>query len=119
MMTERHVILIVDDTPENLVILGDMLEQEGHGVLIATSGLKALEIVRVSPHPELVLLDIMMPDMDGYEVCRQLKADSELKMIPVIFISALGMQEQKIRAFREGAVDYITKPFMAEEVVHG
>lgn len=116
-MTERHVILIVDDTPENLVILGDMLEQEGHEVLIATSGLKALEIIKVYPHPELVLLDIMMPDMDGYEVCRQLKADSELKMIPVIFISALGMQEQKIRAFREGAVDYITKPFMAEEVV--
>lgn len=116
-MKERHVILIIDDTPENLSILGDMLEQEGHEVMIATSGIKALEIMASAPLPELILLDIIMPGMDGYEFCQLLKSDPEMRMIPVIFISVLGMQEEKIRAFHEGAVDYITKPFMVEEVV--
>jgi CheY-like chemotaxis protein len=116
-MDEKHVILIVDDTPENLRVLGDMLELEGYEVLVATNGPDALENARTTPAPDLILLDIMMPDMDGYEVCRRLKADADLKQIPVIFISALGMSDQKVQGFREGAVDYVTKPFQAEEVV--
>ena len=115
-MSERHLILIVDDTPANLIILGDMLEKEGHEVLVAGNGPEALTIAAGSPHPDLILLDILMPGMDGIEVCRRLKEDLELRLIPVIFISALGLQDQKIRAFHEGAVDYITKPFMVEEV---
>jgi len=116
-MDEKHVILIVDDTPENLRLLGDMLEQEGYEVLVATNGPDALENAKASPAPDLILLDIMMPEMDGYEVCRQLKADPGLKGIPVIFISALGTADQKIRAFHEGGVDYVTKPFQVEEVL--
>jgi signal transduction histidine kinase len=116
-MTEKHVILVVDDTPENLRVLGDMLEHEGYEVQVATNGQDALEIAAAVPAPDLILLDIMMPEMDGYEVCRRLKADLTLQRIPVIFISALGMAEQKVKGFREGGVDYVTKPFQAEEVV--
>ncbi|MBT0664713.1 response regulator [Geobacter pelophilus] len=116
-MTEKHVILVVDDTPENLRVLGDMLEHEGYEVQVATNGQDALEIAGAVPAPDLILLDIMMPEMDGYEVCRRLKTDLTLQHIPVIFISALGMAEQKVKGFREGGVDYVTKPFQAEEVV--
>jgi len=116
-MDERHVVLIVDDTPENLRVLGDMLEQEGYEVLVATNGPDALDNAGANPAPDLILLDIMMPDMDGFEVCRRLKGDPNMAKIPVIFISALGMSDQKIHAFSEGAVDYVTKPFQAEEVL--
>lgn len=115
-MAERHNILIVDDTPQNLASLGDMLEGQGYDVRVATSGLQALATSQ-SSRPDLILLDLLMPGMDGHEVCRRLKADPELRHIPVIYISALGMSEQKIQAFREGAVDYITKPFQADEVL--
>jgi len=115
-MPEKHVVLIVDDTPENLRVLGDMLEEQGYEVLVATGGPQAMETVKASP-PDLILLDILMPEMDGYEVCRRLKSDPLLKLIPVIFLSVLDMPEQKIQAFRAGAVDYITKPFQSEEVV--
>jgi PAS domain S-box-containing protein len=111
----RQIILIVDDTPENLRILGNLLERE-YDVRIAANGPDALDTV-TSSAPDLILLDIVMPGMDGFEVCRQLKAHPDFRMIPVIFISALGMSEHKIQAFREGAVDYITKPFQSEEVV--
>ncbi|MBU1567333.1 MAG: response regulator [Proteobacteria bacterium] len=117
-MDDKHVVLIVDDIPENLRVLGDMIEQEGYEVLVATNGQDALDdVARATPLPDLILLDIMMPGMDGYEVCRRLKADPEFMKIPVIFISALGMAEQKIQGFHAGAVDYITKPFQVEEVV--
>lgn len=115
-MNDKHVILIVDDTPENLQVLGSMLDQHGYEVLIASSGAEAFEIIKSLP-PDLVLLDVMMPGMDGFEVCRRIKADSELCKIPVIFISALELVDQKVRAFRAGAVDYITKPFQVEEVL--
>lgn len=115
-MNKKHNILIVDDTPENLQVLGAMLEEAGYEVRIATSGPEALRDAAKMP-PELILLDIMMPEMDGFEVCRRLKADAGLRLIPVIYISALGMTDHKIQAFREGAVDYITKPFQAEEVL--
>jgi len=115
-MDDQNVVLIVDDTPENLQVLGEMLEQEGCQVRIATNGAQALQNVKISP-PDLILLDIMMPGMDGYEVCRRLKADPDLSKIPVIFISALDLANQKVLAFREGAVDYVAKPFHSEEVV--
>ena len=116
-MDTRHVVLIVDDTPANLQVLGDMLEEQGYEVLVATNGHDALESASASPAPDLILLDIMMPDMDGFEVCRRMKADPDLRKIPVIFISALGMTEQKIEGFRAGAVDYVVKPFQAEVVL--
>lgn len=116
-MDEKHVILIVDDIPENLRILGDMIEQQGYEVRVATNGPDALDNAGSTPSPDLILLDIMMPEMDGFEVCRHLKADPELMKIPVIFISALSMAEQKVQGFHEGAVDYITKPFQVEEVI--
>ena len=116
-MAEKYVILIVDDTPENLQVLGDMLEQEGYEVMVATNGPDALDNARATPAPDLILLDIMMPGMGGHEVCRRLKADPDLQRIPVIFISALEISDQKIQGFREGGVDYVTKPFQAEEVM--
>ncbi len=115
-MNTRITILIVDDTPENLRVLGDLLKNEDYDVRIATNGKGALENIKKSP-PDLILLDIMMPDMNGYQVCRELKSNPLHSTIPIIFISALGMSEDKINAFREGAVDYITKPFNAEEVL--
>jgi signal transduction histidine kinase len=114
-MEKKQVILIVDDTPENLRVLGDLLEVD-YEVRIATNGIDALETVNVSA-PDLILLDILMPGMGGYEVCRKLKENPETQIIPIIFISALGMSEQKVEAFSEGAVDYITKPFYTDEVL--
>ncbi len=114
-MDNREIILIVDDTPANLWVLGELLKKE-YEVRVATNGLEAMEIVK-SISPDLILLDIIMPGLDGYEVCRRLKQNPDFRMIPVIFISALGMPDQKIQAFQEGAVDYITKPFQAEEVM--
>ncbi len=114
-MNERYVVLVVDDSLENLRVLGDMLELEGYVVRVATNGPQALQTVKKSP-PDLILLDILMPLMDGYEVCRRLKDDQETCMIPVIFISALGMANHKVTAFKAGGVDYITKPFHVEEV---
>jgi PAS domain S-box-containing protein len=115
-MSDKQVILIIDDNPENLRVLGDILDIKGYEVLIASSGPEAFEVIK-SPSPDLILLDIMMPGMDGHEVCRKIKDDPDLSRIPVIFISALGATEPKIKAFREGAVDYITKPFHVEEVI--
>lgn len=109
-------ILIVDDTAENLSILRQILAEQGYQVRPALSGEIALKAVQANP-PDLILLDIIMPEMDGYEVCRKLKADEKLSHIPIIFISALGELEDKMKAFSEGGVDYITKPFQAEEVL--
>lgn len=109
-------ILIVDDVPANLQLLSGMLAERGCKVRPAPSGPLALEAARRSP-PELILLDINMPHMDGFEVCRRLKADPDLADIPVLFISALGDAADKLRAFAEGGQDYITKPFHVEEVL--
>ena len=109
-------ILIVDDTAENLSILRQILAEQGYRVRPVLSGEIALKAVQANP-PDLILLDILMPEMDGYEVCRRLKADENLRHIPIIFISALGELEDKMKAFSEGGVDYITKPFQAEEVL--
>ncbi len=109
-------ILIVDDKPANLRLLSQMLADRGYIVRAVKSGTRALESVRATP-PNLILLDIKMPGMDGYEVCRQLKELRESRGIPVIFISALNEIQNKVQGFNVGGVDYITKPFQYEEVI--
>jgi two-component system, sensor histidine kinase and response regulator len=108
-------ILIVDDIPANLKVLGGILKDEGYKIRPVLNGEMALQVAE-KEIPDLILLDIMMPDMDGYEVCCQLKANPRLKDIPVIFISALNDTKDIVSAFSIGGVDYITKPFQAEEV---
>lgn len=109
-------ILVVDDTPENLRLLAGLLAEQGYKARLAPSGAHALATAQKDP-PDLILLDIMMPDMDGYEVCRHLKAAQKTESIPVIFISALDEIFDKMTAFSIGGVDYITKPFQVEEVL--
>lgn len=116
MNTIRFSILIVDDTPANLRLLSGILTQRDYMVRPATDGALALAAAQADP-PDLILLDIMMPNMSGYEVCEQLKADTRTRDIPVIFISAKQEILDKVSAFSLGAVDYITKPFQAEEVL--
>jgi len=108
-------ILVVDDTPANLQVLAGMLKDRGHKVRPVPSGKLALLAARRDP-PDLVLLDINMPEMNGYEVCEHLKADDMLKAVPVIFISALTEPLDKVKAFAIGGVDYLTKPFQMEEL---
>jgi len=109
-------ILVIDDTPENLRLLMGILTKQGYKIRPITSGKNALEVARREP-PDLILLDILMPDMDGYSVCQQLQADENLKDIPVIFISALNETFDKVKGFAVGGVDYISKPFQIEEVL--
>jgi two-component system sensor histidine kinase/response regulator len=114
-MESKGNVLIVDDTPANLQLLAGLLRERGYKPRPVPSGKLALQAAQAEP-PDLVLLDINMPDMDGYAVCAQLKADDRLKDIPVIFISALTETLDKVKAFQAGGVDYVTKPFDAEEV---
>jgi diguanylate cyclase (GGDEF)-like protein len=109
-------ILIVDDTPDNLRLLSNMLMSQGYQVRKAINGQLALKGVEVS-QPDLILLDINMPEINGYEVCKQLKSGEKTRHIPVIFISALDETLDKVKAFQVGGVDYITKPFQLEEVL--
>ena len=109
-------ILVVDDLADNLRILSNTLNQQGYKVRCAKDGATALKVARKFI-PDLILLDIKMPDMDGYTVCRHLKANSATQNIPVIFLSALDDVLDKVKAFEVGAVDYITKPFQVEEVL--
>ncbi|HOO32430.1 MAG TPA: hybrid sensor histidine kinase/response regulator [Thermotogota bacterium] len=113
---KKITILIVDDIAENLQVLGGLLDKEGFDISPAMSGSEALRLVR-NIKPDLILLDVMMPDMDGYEVCRQLKADEKTADIPVIFLTARVEKEDIVRGFQTGAVDYITKPFSGEELL--
>src|SRR6266404_8189553 len=107
--------MIVDDNPANLKLLEEMLLQRGQEVRSFPLGRLALAAAARNP-PDLILLDINMPEMNGYEVCERLKSTQELSGIPVIFLSALNETQDKVRAFRSGAVDYISKPFQFEEV---
>lgn len=111
-----HTVLAVDDKPLNLRLLREMLEEEDFGVIEASDGTQALERVREMA-PDIILLDINMPHMDGIEVCRRLKADPETQGIPIIFVSGVNELEEKIHAFQEGAIDYVTKPFQVDEVI--
>lgn len=105
----RKTILIVDDTPANIQVLNELLHKD-YRVLFSTDGKEALKLAAEST-PDLILLDIMMPDMDGYEVCRRLKGDEALKDIPIIFVTALSEEENESQGLDLGAVDYISKPF--------
>jgi signal transduction histidine kinase len=109
-------ILLVDDEPDNLNILGEILILEGYKVRQVSSGEQAIKVTE-KEKPDLILLDIIMPDMDGYEVCHRFKQDPDLKNIPIIFISALNDTHNIIKALSAGGVDYIDKPFQAEEVL--
>ncbi len=109
-------ILIVDDTPDNLHLLSTMLEERGYEVRSVTNGSTALMGIQAQP-PDLILLDINMPGMNGYEVCQRLKANPHTHEIPAIFISALNEVFDKVKAFTVGGVDYIAKPFQVEEVL--
>jgi len=111
-----EAILLVDDNPTNLQLLFETLDGRGYKLLIAKDGKTALSIAGKA-HPNLILLDIMMPEIDGYEVCRQLKADPATAEIPVIFLSALTDTTDKVHGLDLGAVDYVTKPFQPEEVI--
>lgn len=114
-MKASHTVLIVDDTLENLRVLGEMLELDGHEVRIASAGAQALDVARIAP-PDLILLDVMMPGMDGHQVCRLLKADPSTAEIPVIFLTALNDEADEALGLDLGAVDYITKPFKMDLV---
>src|SRR5258708_14565227 len=109
-------ILIVDDTAANLGVLSAMLTPQGYTVRPAINGELALKTAQTAT-PDLILLDIRMPDMDGYEVCKQLKRDERTRDIPVIFISALNDLDDKLKAFQVGGVDYFNKPFYIQEVL--
>lgn len=113
---EKSNVLIVDDNPANLRLLNSILSAAGHRVRPATNGPAALSAAQTAP-PDLILLDIMLPDMDGYEICRQLKADARTKDIPVIFISALSGEDNVVKSFAAGGVDYVSKPFRVAEVM--
>ncbi|MEQ9105141.1 MAG: hybrid sensor histidine kinase/response regulator [Rhodothermales bacterium] len=109
-------ILIVDDTQKNIQVLGSILRQEGYAINVATNGRQALEsLARI--HPDLILLDVMMPEMDGFETCRHLKEDPSTADIPVIFLTAKVETADLVRGFELGAVDYVTKPFNATELL--
>lgn len=107
---EKQCILAVDDSPDNLILLKNLLEDR-YKIKVAISGDKALQIAQKSPQPDMILLDVMMPDMDGYEVCKRLKANSTTKNIPVIFVTGKTEASDELKGFELGGLDYITKPF--------
>jgi CheY-like chemotaxis protein len=107
---EKKLILLVDDAHENIQVAHEILK-DTYKTRVATSGAKALQLVKAAPFPDLILLDVMMPEMDGYDVCRRLKADPETQDIPVIFLTAKTEAEDETKGFEVGAADYIHKPF--------
>jgi len=114
--TEKRTVLAVDDTPENLALLSEVLKDE-YRVRVANSGERALAILKAGPPPDIVLLDIMMPDMDGHEVLRRMREDQKLREIPVVFITAMSDTADEERGFAAGAVDYILKPISPPTVL--
>ncbi len=116
MLTPKSRILIVDDVSRNLELLGEILRSDEREILAANQGERALLLAK-NTLPDLILLDVMMPGMDGFKVCRQLKADPATAQIPIIFITSKNEQEDIVKGFNEGAVDYIVKPFFREELI--
>src|SRR5690242_20585801 len=114
--TQETQILIVDDSPTNATALLAILQQAGFSVVIANNGESALKKVKENP-PNLILLDVMLPEMDGFEICLHLKKIKEAQDIPVIFMTALSKIEDKVKGLSMGAVDYVTKPLQKEEVI--
>ncbi|MEH2451532.1 hybrid sensor histidine kinase/response regulator [Nostoc sp.] len=113
----RGVVLVVDDNPTNLQVLSSFLDQSSFEVWAARSGEKALQRLENDDLPDLILLDVMMPGIDGFETCKQLKSNPRVQDIPVIFMTALSETADKVKGLQLGAVDYITKPFQHEEVL--
>ena len=109
-IADKHVLLLVEDDPENIEIVNSILGEE-YEIRVAKNGVKALELVNIEPAPGIILLDVIMPHMDGYEVCRHLKADAKTREIPVIFLTGKTDVDDETRGFEVGAVDYIHKPF--------
>jgi serine phosphatase RsbU (regulator of sigma subunit) len=114
--TSQDVLLIVDDMPDNIRVLSNFLEENGFQVLIAQNGKRAIKKAEYA-HPDLILLDVMMPEMDGFEACQILKSKDSTKEIPIIFMTALADTIEKVKGFELGAADYITKPIQQEEVL--
>ena len=115
-MTNKGKILVVDDTLASLKLASDILRAEGYEVRPAINGKLAIESAISNP-PDLALLDILMPGMDGFEVCRRLKSHPDTRNLPVIFISALSDTKEKLQGFEQGGVDYVTKPYQREELL--
>lgn len=115
-MNGKKNIFIVDDVQENLQVLGNILKEQGFNISFARDGVQALKGVE-KRKPDLILLDVSMPEMDGYEACERLKSDSDTSDIPVIFLTARSEVEDMVKGFRLGAVDYVTKPFHKEELL--
>jgi DNA-binding response OmpR family regulator len=116
MKRPQEIILAVDDKPENLSLLFDLLDGKGYEVLVSQNGESAVERAQAT-QPDLILLDVMMPGIDGFETCRRLKAMRATQTIPVIFMTAVTDTDEKLKGFELGAVDYITKPIQAKEVL--
>ncbi|MBP0008815.1 MULTISPECIES: response regulator [unclassified Roseofilum] len=114
--SDQKTLLVVDDNPTNIKVLFNFLKEEGFKVLVAKDGLNALEKL-ASIQPDLILLDIMMPGIDGFETCHRIKKDPNINTIPIIFMTALADANNKVKGLSSGAVDYITKPFQQEEVL--
>ena len=111
-----HVVLIVDDVPENLAVLSDALDEAGHTVLVATDGASALERLMLVM-PDLILLDAVMPGIDGFETCRRMKLMDSARNVPVVFMTGLTETEHVVRGFEVGGIDYVTKPIRPAEVL--
>lgn len=116
MENRKKLVLIVDDNSENRKVLGSLLVEHGYDVGIAVDGPKALEFLK-NEQPDLILLDVMMPGMDGFEVCEKLKSNLKTKSIPVIFLTAKTNTEDIVKGFKVGGVDYVPKPFNSEELM--
>ena len=116
MSTRDKILLVVDDAPDNIQLLSGLLKDK-YKIKAATSGEKALLISRKTPPPDLILLDVMMPGMDGYEVCRQLQADALTRAIPVVFVTGHATEQEKQRGLAMGAVAYLSKPVAPQELL--
>lgn len=112
----KELILIVDDNPQNIQLLGSIIDQDAYDLAFATRGADALDYLQTEI-PDLILLDVMMPELDGYTVCERIKEDNRLKDIPIIFLTAKKEAEDIVKGFKVGGVDYITKPFYPVELI--
>ncbi|HID98921.1 MAG TPA: hybrid sensor histidine kinase/response regulator [Thiotrichaceae bacterium] len=113
---KKPLVLIVDDNPQNLKMLGNILKEKPYRQALAQNGTEALDFIK-KKRPDIILLDIMMPEMNGFEVCQKLKQDAELSEIPVIFLTAKTEKKEVIKGLKQGAVDYVTKPFNSQELI--
>lgn len=116
MNTRNQTLLVVDDAPDNIQLLSGLLK-EHYKIKAATSGEKALMIAGKTPQPDLILLDVMMPGMDGYEVCRQLKGNEGTRLIPIVFVTGHATEDEQQRGLGMGAAAYLSKPVVAQELL--